>query len=160
MALAEHDKCEFDELTGVRGLLPWVAMDCGVDSRIEIKPLLDDPLVTCENLTRIGYFLPVIRDCARDSFAGALFTEVADNQKAENHDFARYHLRWVNQLIKNAENQKPDSSPIELGDVASPTLLKEMPLSIVVDIQPTKLGLLDLNTGEAKYFGSGYLRKI
>jgi hypothetical protein len=159
-ALAEHDQCEFDELTAVRGLLAWLALDCGVDRRIPFKPLLDDPDIIRENLTQFGYFLPVISECALDSFATTMLTSVSGEQKNENRDSAAYHLRWAHDLLKVAENKQSNQSPIELGDIAVPLNMKEVPLSIVVDVQSNKLGLLDLNTGEPRYFAMGYLRRI
>jgi len=159
-ALAEHDHGEFDELTAVRGLMAWLALDCGVDCRMVIKPLLDDPYLIRENLTRVGYFLPVISQCASDDLAAAMLTSIIDQQKIENRDSATYHLHWAKGLLDVSKNQQSNSQPIELGDVAMPLKIKDIPPSIVVDVQPNKLGLLDLDTGEPRYFATGYLKRI
>jgi len=160
MALAENDQHEFDELTAVRGLLSWVALDCGVDARSALNRALDAPDLARENLVRLAYFLPVISQCASDKLATTMLTSVADEQKGDNPERAAYHLQWAQHLVKVAMKHRPIPSDVELGDVAVPLKLKEVPISIVVDVQPNKSGLLDLNTGEPRYFASGYLARI
>lgn len=160
MALAEHDRCEFDELTVVRGLLSWLALDCGVDSRLTPKALADDANIARETLTRLGYFFPVVSECARDPFAATMLTSVANEQNERCGESAACQLRWASEVLKANKNKQSDSLPIELGDVAVPLKLKDVPLSIVMDVQPTKCGLLDLNTGGPRYFANGYLRRI
>jgi hypothetical protein len=61
---------------------------------------------------------------------------------------------------RRGNEKRRSPSHIELDDVAAPLKLKGAPPSIVVDVQPTKSGLLDLDTGETRYYASGFLAKI
>lgn len=160
LALGEQEGSEFDELSIARALLAWLALDCGVDSRVRPRPLLDDPAITRETLTRLGYFLPVISECADDSSAATMLTTVANEQNRERGGSAAYQLDWAHQVSKAGKSNQTHRGVIELGDIAVPLKLKDVPFPIVLDVQLSKCGLLDLNTGEPRYFATDYLKRI
>jgi hypothetical protein len=160
IALGEHDHHEFDELTAVRALLAWLALDCGLDTRTALRHVIDDPVLTRDNLTHLGYFLPVITECVSDEFASGILKQVADEQKGDRPACTSYHLAWAKQVVKAADSRLSKPSSVELGDIAVPSKLTESALSIVVDVQFNKSGLLDFDTGEPKYYATGYLKRI
>lgn len=158
-ALAEHGGQEFDELTIIRALLSWLAFDFGLDTRSALDRALTEPELVRENLIGVGYFLPVITECSSDSFA----TEILEDAAAERPgDVTRatYHVRWAKALARSVEKHLPRPSIIALGDIALPLKVKGVPPSVVVDAQNEKAGLLNLDSGELKYYASGFLTRI
>jgi len=160
LALSEHNGQEFDELTAVRGLLTWLAIDSGVDIRSALKKSLSDPDLTREKLVEVGYLVPVITECATDTLAAAMLTNIAEEQRNECPTRAAYHIEWARRLLVTAKSHGTKPAAVELGDMAVPTRVKGAPLSIVVDVQANKSGLLDLDTGEAKFYATGYLSRV
>jgi hypothetical protein len=160
LAVSEHDGQEFDELTAVRGLLTWLAIDSGVDIRSALKQSLCEPELTREKLVEVGYLVPVITECATDKLAAAMLTSIAEEQRNECPTRAAYHIKWARQLLVTAKSHTTKPSAVELGDMAVPIKVKGAPLSIVVDVQANKSGLLDLDTREAKFYATGYLSRV
>ena len=106
-------------------------------------------------------FLPALTDGASvRTLATTILTTAASEQKGNNPERAAHHLHWAQELLRAVKKHRPAPSDIELGDVAKPLKLKEAPISIIVAAQPEKSGLLDLDTGEPRYFASGYLTRI
>jgi hypothetical protein len=159
MALGEKDKEEFDELTTVRGLLAWLALDCGVDTRHALDHAFDDPKLMRQDLTTIAYFLPVIRECASDAWAAEILKNVMTDQRVDCGTVA-YHIGWARKLAKAARIERLDSCPLALGDVVLPVKGGRAEPSVVLQVQHGKTGLVDLNNGELKYYAVGYLARI
>jgi hypothetical protein len=158
-ALAEQGDRDFDELTIVRALLCWLAFDCGLDTRHSTDRALVDPELVRENLTGVAYFLPVIEECSSDTFATEVLGDVMTEGKG---DVARvaYHVRWAQDLAKSLTKHRPRPSTIALGDIAFPFLVPGAYPSVVVEVQHNKAGLFDLDSGEPKYYASGFLTRV
>jgi hypothetical protein len=159
IALGEKDKQDFDELTAVRGLLAWLAFDCGVDTRHALDHAFDDPKLMRQALTGIAYFLPVISECASDPLAAEMLKNVTAEQRGDGGTVA-YHLGWARKLAKAAGMERLDSCSIALGDVVLPVKGIRVKPSVVLEVQHGKTGLVDLNNGELKYYAVGYLARI
>jgi len=159
IALAEHGQQQFDELTVIRALLAWLALDSGLDTRDSIAHTFNEPELVREKLIRVAYFLPVMTDCSSDGFAAGVLADVTSEQQGDVVR-AEYHLRWGQQLATKLGNYRPFESNVALGDIAFPLRVKEALPSVVVDVQPSKAGLLDLDTGQPRYYASGFLARV
>jgi hypothetical protein len=160
-ALAEHDGREFDELTTVRGLLTWLAIDCELDTRHALDGAREEPESVRENLVGIAYLIPVATACASDDVAEQVLSSVAAAQPASIAESAAYHMRWARQVAQIFSQRPPaGAEPIRLGDLVFPLkMAADWPL-IVVDAQHNKTGIVDLDTGEPKYFGAGFVARL
>jgi len=49
---------------------------------------------------------------------------------------------------------------LRLGDIAYPAKVADPLPSVVVDVQFAKTGILDLDTGDLKYYAVGYLTRV
>lgn len=159
-ALTEHDSNEFDELTAVRGLLTWLALDCELDTRSALDNLYDEPDCVRDNLIGIAYLLPVITECAQDGPAEQILLEITGEQNDGVKESAKYHIEWAREVRKDFQKQQHSAAPILLGDLVLPL---KMPVSwpmVVVDPQSSKTGIVNLDTGDPKYFGAGYMARI
>ena len=107
----------------------------------------------------MGYFLPVITDCASDKLAEEVLERVTEEQAGDSEGVS-YHLRWGRQLRRAFEQRKKSEGDLRLGDIAYPAKVKEALPSVVVDVQYDKTGILDLDTGELKYYALGYLTRV
>jgi hypothetical protein len=148
LGLAEHNSQEFDELTNVRALLAWIALDCELDKREVLQEAFNDPDWTREELIGLGYFLPVISECAIDSFARTILTSIAEQQNGKLPERAAYHLQWAHRLLVAPRRKYAERSQIELGDIVVPLTVKGASPAVVLDAQTGKAGLLDLDDPE------------
>jgi hypothetical protein len=158
--LAEHDGLEFDELTAVRGLLTWLALDCELDTRSALDDVVDDPELVRDNLVGVAYLLPVITACAQDGFAEDVLVAVAAEQQDSVKKSTAYHLEWARQVAKAFDGRQPATGAIALGDLVLPVKMSASWPLVVVDAQYNKTGVVDLDTGEPKYFGAGFLARL
>lgn len=159
-ALTEHDGREFDELTAVRGLLTWLALDCELDTRTALDDVVDEPDVARDNLIGVAYLVPVITQCAEDSFALEVLNSISAEQPDSMKRTAAYHVEWARRITKAFHERQRAAGPIALGDLVLPLKMSaDWPL-VVVDAQYNKTGVVDLDTGEPKYFGAGYVARL
>ena len=160
VALDEHDGEEFDELTSARALLSWLALNCELDFREIADTGRYDREEIRENAIRLGYFLPVVSACAADEKAAELLTSVARGD-LEGEQSATYYLKWAKRLDKAVvKRSQTPSAKLSLGDIAYPTKVPDAPLSVVVAVEETSIGLFDLDTGQPKRYKTGYLAKV
>jgi hypothetical protein len=159
-ALTEADGQDFDELTAVRGLLAWLALDCELDTRKALEEARKDPEVTQDNLIGVAYLVPVITQCAEDAFAEDLLKAVVAEQSDTLKRSATYHIAWAHRVTDafNAKKSKPGA--VAIGDLVLPLKIPTPWPLVVVDAQYNKTGVVDLDTGEPKYFGVGYVTKL
>ncbi len=159
-ALTEHDGQEFDELTTVRALLAWLALDCELDTRTALDDVVDEPDVARDNLIGVAYMIPVITQCAEDAFAVEVLNAIAAEQPDSMERTTAYHLEWARRVTKAFHEHQLAAGPIALGDLALPLKVSVNWPLIVVDAQYSKTGIVDLDTGEPKYFGAGYVARL
>lgn len=160
-ALSEHDGDEFDELTVVRGLLTWLALDSEIDTRHALDHVMDAPNVVRNNLVGVAYLLPVVSACVRDDLSTDVLSAVVTEQQQESmKKSATYHLTWARGIMAAFQGKGTAAGPIALGDIVIPVLKTTTGPMIVVDPQTTKTGVLDLDTGKPKYFGASYVSRV
>jgi hypothetical protein len=159
-ALAEHDGHEFDELTAVRGLLTWLAFDCELDTRNALDDSGDEPDLVRDNLVGVAYLLPVITECTQDDFAEDVLSAIAAEQQDSMKKSTTYHMAWARGVAKAFRERQPATGPIALGDLVLPLKMSASWPLIVIDPQYNKTGVVDLDTGEPKYFGAGYVARL
>jgi hypothetical protein len=159
-ALAEHDGREFDELTAVRGLLTWLALDCDLDTRTALDDVVDEPAIARDNLIGVAYLMPVITQCTEDAFALDVLNTIAAEQPDSMKRTAAYHVEWARRITKAIQDHQPAAGPIALGDLVLPVKVSANWPLVVVDAQYNKTGIVDLDTGEPKYFGAGYVARL
>ena len=159
-ALAEADGQEFDELTTVRSLLTWLAFDCELDTRTALEELFEDPDTIQDNLVGVAYLVPVVTECAEDPFAKDLLSEVVAEQSETLRQSAAYHIDWARRVAEAFHGKKSRNGPVAIGDLVSPLKVSTPWPLVVVDAQYNKTGVVDLDTGEPKYFGAGYVTKL
>jgi len=58
----------------------------------------------------------------------------------------------------HAKKSKP--GPVAIGDLVLPLKVSAPWPLVVVDAQYNKTGVVDLDTGERKYFGAGYVTRL
>lgn len=155
----------FDELTASRGLLTWLALDCGMDVRTVLGDLSEEPEDVRAGVEEVGYFVPVVMDCVGDELATDILARAVAEPKAHVHgltpatlkNIAEYHLGWARSLV----NGRPIESPsIRVGDIVRPRMKPGSSPGVVVEVQGTKAGILDLDTGEARQFVASYLSRV
>lgn len=156
-ALPENDGGEFDELTTVRGLLTWLALDCELDTR---HVLVDQPDIVRDNLVGVAYLLPVITECAKDDLAEAVLSEAAGEQKDSMRECTSYHIHWARGVAKAFRDHQLAAGSIAIGDLVSPSKMSASWPLIVVDAQYSKTGVVNLDTGEPKYYGAGFMVRL
>jgi hypothetical protein len=159
-AAAEADGQEFDELTAVRGLLSWLALDGELDTRKALEDALEDPEAVQENLVRVAYLVPVITQCAEDAFAEDLLQAVVAEQSETLRQTATYHIDWAHRLTNAIRATSSSPGPVAIGDLVLPLKVPTLWPLVVIDAQSNKTGVVDLDSGEAKYFGAGYIAKV
>ena len=159
-ALAEHDGRECDELTGVRGLLTWLALGCELDTRTALDDVIDEPEWARDNLVGVAYLVPVVTQCAEDSFAEGVLRAVVAELPDRMEKSAEYHLEWARRAMNAFREHQAASGPVVLGDLVVPLKTTASWPLVVVDAQYNKTGVVDLDTGEPKYFGAGYVTRL
>jgi len=160
VALDEHDGEEFDELTSARALLSWLALNCELDFREIADTGRYDREEIRENAIRLGYFLPIVSACAADEKAAELLTNVARGD-LEGEQSATYYLKWVKRVEKAVvKSSEATSAKLSLGDIAYPNKVPDAPLSVVVEVGETSIGLFDLDTEQPKKYKTGFLAKV
>jgi hypothetical protein len=160
-ALAEHDGRDFDELTAVRGLLTWLAFDSDLDTRYALDHAIDAPAVVRNNLVGIAYLLPVVSECVCDDHATDVLSAVVVEQEQERLKMSvAYHLGWVRGVTKAFEERRIATGPIALGDLVMPLKISALWPMVVVDAQYNKTGVVNLDTGEPKYFAANYVARL
>jgi hypothetical protein len=159
-AVAEADGQDFDELTAVRGLLPWLALECDVDVRTALDESLQEPEATREKLVGVAYLLPAISQCVEDPFAEDLLKAVVEEAPERRRRSVVYHLDWGRRVTAAFRGKKSTAGSVMLGDIVVPAKIPTPWPLVVVDAQYTKIGVADLDSGEPKYFGTGYVTKL
>lgn len=159
-ALAENNGEPFDELTSVRALLVWLALDSGVDAETLARDLKDWPDDVREMVLGVACLLPVATDCARDSHAGALLAHTLSSQP-DDAARAERHLAWAAHIEASTSHVSSEaSSAFSLGDVVVPFKMKEPRPMIVSEILHGKTGVVDLDHLDNKHFAHGYLSHV
>ena len=120
-ALAEHDGRECDELTGVRGLLTWLALDCELDTRTALDDVINEPEWARDNLVGVAYLVPVVTQCAEDSFAEDVLRAVVAELPDRMEKSAEYHLEWARRAMNAFREHQAASGPVALGDLVVPS---------------------------------------
>ena len=106
------------------------------------------------------YLLPVITECMRDDLAETVLSTVTGEQKGAMKESASYHIQWARRVMKAFDKQQRATGPIALGDLVTPLRMVATWPSVAVDAQYNKTGIVDLDTGEPKYFGAGFLVRL
>jgi hypothetical protein len=162
----EENGGEFAELTVVRGLLTWLALDCGIDTRSVLTALSEEPEDVRADLESVGYFLPVLMDCVADGMATDFLIETVDPKagdfgpNASLIGAATFHLDWARRLARGLTQPAVTPAQFRAGDIVYPLLKKGTSLGVVVEVQGLKAGILDLDTGVPRQFISSYLGKL
>jgi hypothetical protein len=71
-----------------------------------------------------------------------------------------YHIEWARRVMKAFHEQQRSPAPIVLGDLVWPLKMSVSWPLVVVDPQYSKTGVVNLDTGEPKYFGSGFMGRV
>jgi len=162
----EENGGDFAELTVVRGLLTWLALDCGFDTRSVLTALSEEPEDVRADLESVGYFLPVLMDCVADGMATDFLIETVDPKagdvgaNASLRGAATFHLDWARRLARGLTQPAVTPAHFRAGDIVYPLLKKGTSLGVVVEVQGMKAGILDLDTGVPRQFISSYLGKL
>jgi hypothetical protein len=159
-ALGENNGQPFDELTSVRALLAWLALDCGVDAETLSRDLKDARDNSDTLVLGVACLLPVATECAQDSHAGALLMNTLAEQPAEAAKAER-HLTWARRVHAAVSTSKtPTSVPFRLGDIVVSFKAKSPKPFVVSEVQHGKTGVLDLDRLTHKHFVDGWLAPI
>jgi hypothetical protein len=119
-ALVENNGQPFDELTSVRALLVWLALDSGVNAETLPRDLKDARDSAGALVLGVACLLPVATECAQDSHAGALLVHTLAEQPSEAARAER-HLTWARRVNAAVSTSKtPASGPFRLGDIVVP----------------------------------------
>ena len=94
-----------------------------------------------------------------DSLAGVLRAVVAELPDRMEKS-AEYHLEWARRAMNAFREHQAASGPVALGDLVVPLKMTASWPLVVVDAQYNKTGVVDLDTGEPKYFGAGYVTRL
>jgi hypothetical protein len=144
----------------VRGLLTWLAFDCDLDARDALVNDVDERAAVRDNLVGIAYLLPVLSECVHDDFAADVLSAVVVEQQESMKKSAAYHLSWARQVNRAFQKRYTAKGPIALGDLVFPVKVSVFWPLVVVDPQYDKTGVVDLDTGEPKYYGAGYIARL
>lgn len=159
-ALVENNGQPFDELTSVRALLAWLALDCGVDAETLARDLKDARDNADVLVLGVACLLPVATECAQDSQAGALLVHTLAEQPSEAARAER-HLAWARRVHGAVSTSKtPASGPFRLGDIVVPYKAKSPKPFVVSQVLHGKTGVVDLDRLDHKHFVDGWLAQI
>ena len=159
-ALVENNGQPFDELTSVRALLAWLALDSGVNAETLPRDLKDAPDSASALVLGVACLLPVATECAQDSHAGALLVHTLAEQPSEAARAER-HLTWARRVHAAVSTSKtPASGPFRLGDIVVPFKAKFPKPFVVSQVLHGKTGVLDLDRLDHKHFADGWLAPI
>jgi hypothetical protein len=159
-AIVENNGQPFDELTSVRALLVWLALDSGVNAETLPRDLKDAPENASALVLGVACLLPVAAECAQDSHAGALLAHTLAEQPSEAARAER-HLTWARRVHAAVLTSKtPASGPFKLGDIVVPFKAKSPKPFVVSQVLHGKTGVLDLDGLTHKQFADGWLAPI
>jgi hypothetical protein len=159
-ALVENNGQPFDELTSVRALLTWLALDCGVDAETLARDLKDARDNADMLVLGVACLLPVATECAQDSHAEALLVHTLAEQPLEAARAER-HLTWARRVHAAVSTSKtPASGPFRLGELVVPFKAKSPKPLVVSQVLHGKTGVLDLDRLTHKQFADGWLAPI
>ena len=96
----------------------------------------------------------------RDSFASDILLTVVAEQQDPMKKSAAYHMDWARRVTKAFQERHTADGPIGLGDLVLPAKIPVLWPLVVVDVQSNKTGVVDLDTGEPKYFGATYVTRL
>ena len=148
------DSCA--ELAQVRGLMLWLAWDCGIDIRT-IRPM-DGMDVNTEEIYDLNSLLCIGREIVPDDDARKYARDaVCDSDPANGRDWLQYQLRWAYQVYHIGLNPKKaktlDRIPLP-GDVVFRNLTVDFPLTVVLESYQDKVALAD---SEGKKYKASYV---
>jgi hypothetical protein len=89
-----------------------------------------------------------------------VLNSAASDQLGEMKNRALYHVEWCRRFTKAFLQRQTTAGAIALGDLVVPLKMAAFWPLVVVDAQYTKTGVVDLDTGEAKYFGVTYVTRL
>ena len=100
-------------------------------------------------------------ECARDDLAADVLSFVLVEQQQETvKKSAAYHLDSARGVTKAFQERRTATGPIALGDLVMPVKISASWPMVVVDAQHDKTGVVNLDTGEPKYFGASYVARL
>ena len=140
--------------------MTWLALDCELDTRRTVDDATNEPDAVRDNLVGVAYLLPVITECTDDDHAETILSTVAGEQKDSMKESAAYHIQWAHLVAKAFREKRRATGPITLGDLVSPVKMSVPWPFVVVDAQYNKTGVLDLDTGEPKYFAADFVARL
>lgn len=159
-ALAEHDTHEFDELTAVRGLLTWLGLDSDLDIRVVLDDVYNDPDAVREDLIGVAYLLPVITECVQDEPAEAVLSAVSEEVRQSLKESISYHMEWARRIEDAFHDRRRSTAPIALGDIVWPLKMADLGPMVVLDPRSSSTGVVNLDTGKPKLFGTDFVARI
>jgi hypothetical protein len=155
---ADAESCP--EASAVRGLLLWLAWDCGLDVRTVLDD--DDPDILWENLYGLEQLMHLTVDVSKDEEAAgkarAALSQSTSSRKAE--DWLQAQLQWgarvaaLNGDLRNAPSLARE--PVR-GDLVFLSKVATPSLTVVLNVEGDKLTLA---CDEAKKFKSGYVTVV
>jgi hypothetical protein len=148
------------EASAVRGLLLWLAWDCGLDVRTVLDD--DDPGILWENLYGLEQLMHLTTDVSKDEEAAgkarAALSQSASSHKAEG--WLQAQLQWgarvsaLNGDLRNAPSLARE--PVR-GDLVFLSKIATPSLTVVLSVEGDKLTLA---CDETKKFKSGYVTVV
>jgi hypothetical protein len=148
------------EASAVRGLLLWLAWDCGLDVRTVLED--DDPDILWENLYGLEQLMHLTADVSEDEEAAgkarAALSQSAASHKAEG--WLQAQLRWgarvaaLNGDLRNAPSLARE--PVR-GDLVFLSKVATPSLTVVLNVEGDKLTLA---CDETKKFKSAYVTVV
>lgn len=151
------------EAAAVRGLLLWLAWDCGLDVRTVLDD--DDPDILWRNLYSLEQLLHLTVEVSKDEEAAGKarlgLSQSASIHKAEG--WLQAHLQWgarvaaLNGDLRNAPSLAREplcGDLVFLSKVATPSL------TVVLNVEGDKRDKLRLACDEMKKFKSGYVTVV
>ena len=108
----------------------------------------------------VRYLLPLIAECVNDDLAQTVLSNTAEEQKGHVLNSTSFHIEWARRIAKTFHERQTVTGPVALGDLVLPVKMSASWPLVVVDAQYNKIGVVDLDTGEPKYFGVGYVARL
>jgi hypothetical protein len=158
-ALAENNGEPFDELTSVRALLAWLALDSGVNAETLARDLKDAPDDARALVLGVACLLPVATDCAQDSQAAALLVHTLAAKPSEAATAER-HMSWATRIQAAATVAEPAPGSFKVGDIVVPFKARSPRPFVVSEVLHGKTGVVDLDQLGNKYFVDGWLAGV
>jgi hypothetical protein len=158
--LAENNGDPFDELTSVRALLAWLALDSGVNAETLARDLRECPEDARQLVLGVACLLPVISDCAQDSQAGALLVHTLAD-KASEAARAERHMSWATRLQGrvDAAVQMPNPT-FAPGDVVCAVKVFPRAPRFVTSVEDKLVRVVNLDKSDPQPVYKDYIARV